>query len=61
MLILKSSKLIKIKICQVKKGPFTVLVEVLVIQWLTLGCCCSIEKSIIQVTHGFAGEVPQTI
>ena len=56
----KNLKLIKIKECQ-KKRSITVLGEVLIIQRLTLGCCCSIEKPIIQVSHSLASEVAQTI
>ena len=33
----------------------------LIIQRLTLGCCCSIKKPIIQVSHCLASEVAQTI
>ena len=43
------------------KGPFTVLGEMLSIQWLTLCRCCSIEETIIQVAHSLASEVAQAI
>lgn len=33
----------------------------LIIQRLTLGRCCSVEKPVIQVRHSLASEVAQTI
>lgn len=54
-------KLIKINMSK-RKGPFTVLGEMLSIQRLTLCCCRSIEETIIQVAgHSLAGEVTQAI